>query len=121
MAQTAEVPGENPRSSGARAKLLSQPACPRDVRSHWVYMLRCSDGSLYTGYTVDLERRLENHSAGRGSKFTRSRLPVELAYSEEGTTLSWALKREHEIKKLSRRDKLLLCSANRGLQRKSSR
>ena len=71
-------------------------------------MLRCSNGSLYTGYTVNLERRLNQHNAGRGSKYTRSRRPVELAYYETFETRSLALKREIEIKKLRRPEKLAL-------------
>ncbi|MDG6986011.1 MAG: GIY-YIG nuclease family protein [Nitrososphaerota archaeon] len=77
---------------------------------YWVYMLRCSDGTLYTGYTVDLDRRVASHGSGRGSKYTRSRLPVELVYSEEASSLRGALKREAAIKKLSRREKTLLLS-----------
>ena len=77
---------------------------------YWVYMLRCSDGTIYTGYTVDLEKRVACHGSGKGSKYTRSRLPVELVYSEEAPSLRWALKREAAIKKLSRRAKLLLSS-----------
>ena len=80
------------------------------MRRYWVYILRCSDGSLYTGYTVDLRKRVALHNAGRGSKYTRARVPVALAYSEAAPTLSGALKREAEIKKLSRSAKLLLCS-----------
>lgn len=83
---------------------------------YWVYILRCGDGSLYTGYTIDLERRVFSHRSGRGSKYTRSRLPLSLAYSEEAPTLRVALKREMEIKRLSRRAKLLLCSARLELQ-----
>jgi putative endonuclease len=88
---------------------------------YWVYILRCADGSLYTGYTVDLERRVSSHKSGRGSKYTRSRLPVSLAYQESAPTLRRALRREIEIKKLSRSAKLLLCSAYRGGRRDSSR
>jgi putative endonuclease len=88
---------------------------------YWVYILRCSDGSLYTGYTVDLERRVSSHESGRGSKYTRSRLPVSLEYLEEASTLRRALRREFEIKKLSRSAKLLLCSAYRDDRRDSSR
>ena len=91
------------------------------MRSYWVYMLRCSDGSLYTGYTVDLRRRLASHRSGRGSKYTRSRLPVALAYSERAPSLSLALKRENEIKKLSRSRKLLLCAGARKAARNSVR
>ncbi len=82
------------------------------MRRYWVYMLRCSDGSLYTGYTVDLDERLAAHRRGRASKYTRSRLPVSVVYSEPASSLGGALKREAEIKKLSRKAKLLLCGAN---------
>ncbi len=70
------------------------------MRRYWVYILRCSDGSLYTGYTVDLRKRVALHNAGRASKYTRARVPVALAYSEAAPTLSGALRREAEIKKL---------------------
>lgn len=82
---------------------------PRAFFSRWlVYLLRCRDGSLYTGITNDLPKRLEAHAAGKASKYTRSRLPVRLAYSEPQRSKSAALKREAAIKKLSRKGKLLL-------------
>ncbi len=71
-------------------------------------MLRCSDGSLYTGYTINLERRIALHGEGKASKYTASRLPVEPVYSEEHETKSSAMKREAEIKKLSKEEKELL-------------
>ncbi len=74
----------------------------------FVYMLRCRDGSLYTGYTDDIERRLSVHQSGKGAKYTRSRLPVELVYQECLPDKSAALKREAAIKKLSRQQKLQL-------------
>lgn len=74
----------------------------------FVYLLRCGDGSLYCGSTDDVLRRLETHRSGKGAKYTRGRSPLELVYTEECTGCSAALKREHAIKKLSRRDKLLL-------------
>ena len=77
---------------------------------HWlVYLLRCSDSSLYTGITNDLPKRLKAHSAGKASKYTRSRLPVALAYSEPQRSKSAALKREAAIKKPHRaqKDRLL--------------
>ena len=74
----------------------------------FVYILRCRDGSLYTGYTDDVERRLSVHRSGKGAKYTRSRLPVELAYWEELPDKSAALKWEAAIKKLSRQQKLQL-------------
>ena len=76
--------------------------------SCWVYILRCGDGSLYTGFAIDPERRLAIHQSGRGAKYTRSRLPVELVYREELPDKSAALRREAAIKKLSREEKLQL-------------
>ena len=73
-----------------------------------VYILRCGDGSLYTGCTNDLSRRLAAHRKGKGAKYTRSRLPVALAYREETADKSAALRREAAIKRLSRREKLTL-------------
>lgn len=73
-----------------------------------VYILRCGDGSLYTGCTNDLPRRLEAHRSGRGAKYTRSRPPVELVYREEALDRSAALRREAAIKRLDRRGKLAL-------------
>ena len=77
---------------------------------NYTYILRCADGSLYTGWTNDLENRLRAHNEGKGAKYTRSRRPVELAYSESFATKSEAMRREAEIKKLSREEKLRLCS-----------
>ena len=77
----------------------------------YVYMLRCRDGSLYTGYTDDVARRLAVHQSGKGAKYTRSRLPVELAYWEELPDKSAALRREAEIKKLPRKGKLALAES----------
>ena len=74
----------------------------------FVYMLRCRDGSLYTGYTDDIERRFAVHQSGKGAKYTRSRLPVELVYQESLPDKSAVLKREAAIKKLSRQQKLQL-------------
>lgn len=71
-------------------------------------MLRCRDGSLYTGITNNLDRRLAVHAAGKASRYTRSRLPVALAYQEPQPTKSRALKREAAIKKLSRTQKEVL-------------
>lgn len=74
----------------------------------FVYMLRCKDGSLYTGWTNDLEHRLAMHSSGRGAKYTRGRGPLELVYSEELPDKKAALRRECAIKKLRREQKLAL-------------
>ena len=73
-----------------------------------VYILRCGDGTLYTGATNDLPRRLKAHQSGRGAKYTRSRLPVARAYQEEAEDKSAALRREAAIKRLSRQEKLAL-------------
>ena len=71
----------------------------------YVYMLRCADGSLYTGYTDDIHRRLLVHNTGKGAKYTRSRLPVKLVYREVCSDKSEALKREYAIKQLSKAEK----------------
>lgn len=75
---------------------------------YYIYILKCSDDTLYTGYTTDLKKRLDTHNSGRGAKYTRSRLPVELVYHEEFEDKIQAFKREYEIKKLGRTDKLKL-------------
>ena len=90
---------------------MPSPA-PRRASSRWlVYLLRCRDGSLYTGITNDLPKRLKAHAAGKASKYTRSRLPVTLAFTEPQPTKSRALKREAAIKKLRRAQKDQLLSA----------
>ena len=73
-----------------------------------VYILRCSDDTLYTGWTNDINRRLAAHNEGRGAKYTRGRRPVTLAYLEEFATKEEAMSREARIKKLSRAQKILL-------------
>ncbi len=83
------------------------------MSEYTVYILRCGDGTLYTGCTNDLARRVETHSAGKGAKYTRARLPVELVYSEPAADKSAALRREAAIKALSRREKLALIQAGR--------
>ena len=75
-----------------------------------VYLLRCRDGSLYTGITNDLARRLAAHRRGTGSAYTRARRPIALAYQEELPDRGAALRREAAIRRLSRADKLALCS-----------
>jgi UV DNA damage endonuclease len=79
----------------------------------FVYLLRCADGSLYTGITNDLPRRVEQHNAGIASRYTRSRLPVVLVYQEAQASRSLALKRELAIKALSRQAKELLIRPTR--------
>ena len=74
----------------------------------WVYLLRCADGSLYCGWTVDLEARLEVHRAGRGSRYVAGRLPAEIAWARELDDRGAAMREEARIKKLTRREKLAL-------------
>lgn len=74
----------------------------------YLYILQCGDGSLYTGITTDVEKRLEAHRSGKGAKYTRGRSPLELKYREACGTRSDALKRELEVKRLSREEKLAL-------------
>ena len=71
-------------------------------------MVECGDGSLYTGWTDNLTKRMYTHNLGKGAKYTRSRLPVRLVYYEIHTSKEIAMKREYAIKKLPRKDKLLL-------------
>ena len=73
-----------------------------------VYILRCGDGTLYTGMTDDFPRRLEQHRAGRGAKYTRGRAPLEPVYREDCASRPEALKREYAIKQLPREKKLAL-------------
>lgn len=76
--------------------------------SWWVYILRCGDGTLYTGTAADVERRAAVHNSGKGAKYTRSRLPVAVIYREECGDRSSALRREIAVKRLSRAEKLAL-------------
>lgn len=69
---------------------------------YYVYILKCGDGSFYCGYTNDVEKRFEKHKSGKGAKYTRSRLPLEIVYIEEFETKSDALKRECQIKAMKR-------------------
>ena len=79
-----------------------------NVAEAYVYILRCGDGSLYTGWTIDVQRRLAQHAAGRASRYTRSRLPVALAASFPAADPSAARRREAEIKRMPRASKLEL-------------
>ena len=77
----------------------------------FVYILRCGDGSLYTGAAKDLDARLLQHRDGRASRYTRAHLPIVLAWSRQVATWSEALREEHRIKKLSRAEKEMLVSS----------
>jgi putative endonuclease len=69
---------------------------------HYVYVLECGDGTLYTGYTTDVERRVAEHAAGEGANYTRGRTPVEVIHTEAFDSRAAAMRREHEVKSLSR-------------------
>ena len=77
----------------------------------YLYILRCGDNTLYTGITTDVEKRFEAHQSGKGAKYTRGRGPLELAYRETCGDHSVALKREYEVKRLTREQKQKLISA----------
>lgn len=83
---------------------------------NYVYILRCADDTLYCGWTTDLEARLATHNSGRGAKYTRSRRPVELVYSEAYDDRHDALSREWHIKRMSREEKLKLARAERATE-----
>ena len=85
---------------------------PLECLMNYTYILRCGDSSLHTGWTNDLEKRLADHNAGRGAKYTRAHLPVTLAYYETFDTKEEAMKRECAIKKLSRSQKERLINSD---------
>jgi len=90
-------------------RVLNQRLRFEAVARHFLYIVACADGSLYTGYSTDPERRVAEHNSGRGSKYTRSRRPVRLAFVEERHSKADALRREIQIKRMSREEKLRLC------------
>ncbi|MBU3089050.1 GIY-YIG nuclease family protein [Clostridium gasigenes] len=79
---------------------------------NYMYILKCSDSSLYTGWTNDLDKRFKVHSQGKGAKYTKGRLPVELVYFEEFDNKIEAMKREYEVKQLTRKEKQKLIIEN---------
>lgn len=79
----------------------------------FTYILECADGTFYTGYTTDIEKRLATHNSGKASKYTRGRLPVKLVYLEECKDKETAMSREWHIKKMSRENKLKLIEENK--------
>ncbi|QLG60731.1 GIY-YIG nuclease family protein [Halorarum salinum] len=84
------------------------------MSEHFVYVLECADGSLYTGYTTDVDRRVAEHDAGEGAKYTRGRTPVELVHVEAFGSRSAAMSREHAVKQLSRVEKERLVDGGAG-------
>lgn len=83
------------------------------ARMHYVYLARCADHSLYAGTCIDVRAREAMHNSGKGSKYTRGRLPLKIIYTEQYATLSEARKREAAVKKLSKEEKEALCYSNR--------
>jgi len=95
------------RSTSGSKKEIAPRA--RGARTYFVYILKCADGTLYTGIATDLEKRvLEHNESPRGARYTKSRRPVVLAYSEKAKSRSAALTREYALKQLPRKDKLAL-------------
>lgn len=84
------------------------------MTAHFVYVLECGDGSLYTGYTTDVEDRVARHRAGEGAKYTRGRGPLDLVHVERLDSRSAALQREHEIKQMPVRRKRALVESDAG-------
>lgn len=80
----------------------------------YCYILECSDGTLYTGWTTDPERRLHEHNAGRGAQYTSARRPLKLVYLEEHPSRHRAMVREHQIKRRGRQNKLALIDTQQG-------
>ena len=79
---------------------------------NYTYILECKDGSLYTGWTNDLDKRIKAHNDGKGAKYTKTRRPVKLVYFEEFETKEDAMSREYAIKRLKRTEKLLLIASS---------
>lgn len=123
-----QAPGEErtPRAKLAGAAPSRKPVPRKPPTRHaspgWcVYILRCGDGSLYTGSTNDLARRVARHSAGAGARYTRSRLPVVLVHEERVGSRSAALRRELAVKRLARAAKLALIAASPARSKRRSR
>lgn len=83
-----------------------------EKNNHIVYILKCKDNTLYTGYTKNLKKRLQLHESGKGAKYTRGRAPFEVVFIERYPTKEQALQREYKIKQLTRQEKLKLIQMN---------
>ena len=84
-------------------------------QGNYTYIVKCSDETLYTGWTNNLKKRLEAHNSGKGAKYTKNRRPVELVYFEEYDTKQEAMKKEYAIKQLSRQKKLALIHSHQSI------
>lgn len=91
----------------------SSMAQTRSKRSFWVYIVRCADGTLYTGYALDPEERIARHNAGKGAKYTAGRRPVTLVFTQRFRSRTRALQREYELKQWTRAEKEALLSRSR--------
>jgi putative endonuclease len=98
--------------------LFTFKSMKKGQRKTFVYIVECCDGSYYTGLTINVERRLEQHNSGRGARYTSSHLPVKLIYLESLASLSDALKRERHIKRLRRMEKEAIVKGGRRLPKK---
>ena len=87
----------------------------KQYQGNYTYIVKCSDETLYTGWTNNLKKRLEAHNSGKGAKYTKNRRPVELVYFEEYGTKQEAMKREYAIKQLSRQKKLALIHSRQSI------
>lgn len=94
---------------------ITEPVCKsnKNIENWFIYIVECCDQSLYTGITNNLEKRLSTHNSGKGAKYTRGRGPIVLKYFEKVSNKNAALKREIEIKKLTRKQKILLFQKNK--------
>ena len=86
-----------------------------EIQRNYTYIVKCSDETLYTGWTNNLKKRMEAHNSGKGAKYTKNRRPVELVYFEEYDTKQEAMQREYAIKQLSRQKKLALIHSHQSI------
>lgn len=93
-------------------KKMEKPASVKKEQSCYIYIVRCRDNTLYTGWTTDLDKRMAAHNSGKGAKYTKSRIPVELIYYEKFTDKREAMRREYAIKQLTRKEKECLIHLN---------
>lgn len=105
-APAADVPEQKAQETSARAEEKSDEIiAAKTTETNYAYLLRCADGSLYAGWTNDLEKRLTAHRSGKGAKYTKAHLPVELAYHETFATKEEAMRREWELKQMTKAQK----------------
>ena len=112
-ASLASLSSQRRRASNTMTSTVQSNLEPGSGTMPFTYLLECADGTLYTGWTLDLERRVDVHNRGLGARYTRSRLPVRLVYAEEHATATLARKREYELRNLPRRAKLDLAAGYR--------